>query len=148
MPHMGFPGGASGKEPTCQSRRLKRHGFHPWVGKIPWGEGTATHSSILAWEIPRAEEPSRLQSIGLRRVGHKWGDSACTSQWSWRIKKSWPVHWGCFLSGRGQIVLEWMFFAHVLVSIWMHCSEYILKSRIVRSQGMLIFSFRWTFQNY
>ena len=33
---MGFPGGASGKEPTCQCRRHKRHSFHPWVGKIPW----------------------------------------------------------------------------------------------------------------
>ena len=30
----------------------------------------ATHSSILAREIPRAEEPGRLQSMGLRRVGH------------------------------------------------------------------------------
>ena len=25
-----------GKEPTCQCRRLKRHGFNPWVRKIPW----------------------------------------------------------------------------------------------------------------
>ena len=32
----GFPGGANGKEPTCQRRRHKRHGFDPWVGKIPW----------------------------------------------------------------------------------------------------------------
>ena len=32
----GFPGGTSGKEPTCQCRRCKRHGFDPWVGKIPW----------------------------------------------------------------------------------------------------------------
>ena len=33
---MGFPGGTSGKEPTCQCRRHKRHRFNPWVGKIPW----------------------------------------------------------------------------------------------------------------
>ena len=33
---MGFPGGASGKEPTCQCRRHKRRGFDPWVKKIPW----------------------------------------------------------------------------------------------------------------
>ena len=32
---MGFPGGASGKELTCQCRRHKRRGFKPWVGKIP-----------------------------------------------------------------------------------------------------------------
>ena len=31
----GFPGGASGKEPTCQSRRHKRCGFDPWVGRSP-----------------------------------------------------------------------------------------------------------------
>ena len=28
--------GASGKEPACQCRRQKRHGFNLWVGKIPW----------------------------------------------------------------------------------------------------------------
>ena len=32
---LGFPGGASGKEPMCQYRRHKRCGFNPWVGKIP-----------------------------------------------------------------------------------------------------------------
>ena len=30
----------------------------------------ATHSSILAWKTPRMEKPSRLQSMGLQRVGH------------------------------------------------------------------------------
>ena len=29
-----------------------------------------THSSILAWRIPRMEEPGRLQSTGSQRVGH------------------------------------------------------------------------------
>ena len=32
----GFPGGTSGKEPTCQCRRQKRHRFNPWVRKIRW----------------------------------------------------------------------------------------------------------------
>ena len=36
MAFMGFPGGTSDKEPTCQCRRHKRSGFSPWVGKIPW----------------------------------------------------------------------------------------------------------------
>ena len=30
----------------------------------------ATHSSTLAWKIPRMEEPGRLQSMELQRVGH------------------------------------------------------------------------------
>ena len=32
----GFPSGSSDKESTCQCWRHKRHGFDPWVGKIPW----------------------------------------------------------------------------------------------------------------
>ena len=34
----GFPGGTSGKEPTCQCERYKRCCFSPWVRKIPGGE--------------------------------------------------------------------------------------------------------------
>ena len=30
----------------------------------------ATHSSTLAWRIPWTEEPDRLQSMGLQRIGH------------------------------------------------------------------------------
>ena len=33
-------------------------------------EGMAPHSSILAWRIPRTEEPAGLQSMGSQRVGH------------------------------------------------------------------------------
>ena len=36
----------------------------------PLTEEMATHSSILAWEIPWTEEPGGLQSIELQRVGH------------------------------------------------------------------------------
>ena len=36
----------------------------------PLEEGMATHSSILAWRIPWAEEPGGLQSMGLQRVRH------------------------------------------------------------------------------
>jgi len=58
-----MPGGASGKESTCQSRRHKRDGFDLWVGKIP-GVGNAPNSSILVWKIPWTEEPGGLQSMG------------------------------------------------------------------------------------
>ena len=36
----------------------------------PLEKGMATHSSILAWRIPRTEEPRGLQSMGSQRVGH------------------------------------------------------------------------------
>ena len=44
--------GLSGTEFACQWRSHRRCRFNPWVRKIPWGEGMATYSSILAWEIP------------------------------------------------------------------------------------------------
>ena len=34
-------------------------------------EGMATHSSILAWRIPWAEEPGGLQSMGITRIEHE-----------------------------------------------------------------------------
>ena len=45
------------------------------LGSIPGWEdplekGMATPSSILAWEIPWTEEPSRLQSMGSQKMGH------------------------------------------------------------------------------
>ena len=46
-------------------------GFDPWVGKIPRLEKEmATHSSILAREIPSIEESGGLQSMGWQIVGH------------------------------------------------------------------------------
>ena len=45
-----------------------------WVRSLgqedPLEKEMATHSSILAWEVPRTEEPGRLQSMGSHRVGH------------------------------------------------------------------------------
>ena len=38
--------------------------------KDPLEEERAPHSSILAWKIPWAEEPGRLQSTGSQRVRH------------------------------------------------------------------------------
>ena len=39
-------------------------------GQDPLKKEMTTHSSALAWEIPWTEEPGRLQSMGLQRVGH------------------------------------------------------------------------------
>ena len=48
----------------------------------PLEKETATHSSILAWEIPWTEEPGGLQSKGSQRVGHDWAPSEAVK---WRI---------------------------------------------------------------
>ena len=52
----GFPGGASGKEPACQCRRLQRHRFSPWVRKIPWRrDGNPLQYSCLGNSMDRGE---------------------------------------------------------------------------------------------
>ena len=66
---LGFPRGPSSRESACQCRRLKRHRFDPWVGKIPCSK---THSRIPAWKTPWIEEPGGLRSMGSRTVGHDW----------------------------------------------------------------------------
>ena len=45
-----------------------------WVQSLGWEDllekEMATHSSVLAWKIPWAEEPGRLQPMGSQRVRH------------------------------------------------------------------------------
>ena len=45
-----------------------------WIQSLDWEnpleKRMATHSSILAWEIPQTEEPGGLQSMRSQRVGH------------------------------------------------------------------------------
>ena len=38
----------------------------------PLEKKMATHSSVLAWKIPRTEEPGRVVSMASQRVGHGW----------------------------------------------------------------------------
>ena len=65
----GFPDGSAVKNlPVMQETQ------ETWVQSLgredPLEKEMATHSSILAWKIPWAEEAGRLQSMGSRRVGH------------------------------------------------------------------------------
>ena len=55
----------------------------------PLERGMATHSSILAWEIPWTEGPGGLQSIGSQRVRHDLSNLACTHIY----KNAWKSHW-------------------------------------------------------
>ena len=51
--------------PTMQETRVRSLGWED-----PLEKEMVTHSSILAWKIPRTEKPGRLQSSGSQRVGH------------------------------------------------------------------------------
>ena len=49
----------------------QHHFYNQYTGaEVGTGEGNGTHSSTLAWKIPWTEEPGRLRSMGMRRVGH------------------------------------------------------------------------------
>ena len=51
--------------PTMQETRVRSLGWED-----PLEKEMATHFSMLAWRIPWMEEPDRLQSTGLHKVGH------------------------------------------------------------------------------
>ena len=63
---LGFPGSSAGKESACSAGDL--------VQSLGWKDlvetGMAAHASVLAWRIPRTEEPDGLQFIGSQRVRH------------------------------------------------------------------------------
>ena len=63
---MGFPGGSVVKNPPAKQET--------WVQSLgqedPLKKEMATHSIILAWEIPWTEKPDGPQSMGVSRVSH------------------------------------------------------------------------------
>ena len=62
----GLPSGASGKELTCQCRRL---GFDPWVGKIPWRRAWRSTSVVLPGE---SQGRRNLAGYTVHRVTKSW----------------------------------------------------------------------------
>ena len=65
------------KNPPVSIGESRDTGSIPGLGD-PLEEKTATHSSMLAWRIPRTAQPGGLQSIELQRAGHNRRDSAYT----------------------------------------------------------------------
>ena len=61
-------------KPEQQGQLCWDHEYFKWV-IIDMGKAMAPHSSTLAWKIPWAEEPGRLQSMGSLRVRHDWATS-------------------------------------------------------------------------
>ena len=62
----------SGKESACLWRRHRRHGFNPWMGKIPWRRKWQPTPVCLPGEFPWTEEPGGLRPMGSQRVRHDW----------------------------------------------------------------------------
>ena len=66
---MGFPGGLAVKNPLAMQETQEMQ-IQSVAQKDPLEKSMATHSSILAWEVPGTEEPGGLQFMGSQRVGH------------------------------------------------------------------------------
>ena len=66
MYNIGFFGGSVVKNPPANAGDTRDVGLIPGWGD-PSEKEMATHSSILAWEIPRTEEPDRLQFMGSQK---------------------------------------------------------------------------------
>ena len=60
--------------PTVRETQIQSLGWEDLLEK-----SMATHCSTLVWKIPWMEEPVRLQSMGLQKVGHSWATSLSLS---------------------------------------------------------------------
>ena len=73
------------------------------IQEDPLEKETATHSSILAWEIPWTEEPGGLHSIGSQRVTHNWTHTQATLSLSSFGELKPPTRGGMATSGWDKI---------------------------------------------
>ena len=88
---MVFPDSTSGKEPTYQCQVHKKFQVRALGEEEPLEDSMATHSSILARKTPWTEEPGRLQSMELQRIGHDWSNLAHTHLFCTYFRKLVPI---------------------------------------------------------
>ena len=69
-PDIKYPGGATGKEPICQWRKLKRFRFDPWLGKIPWRKAWQPSPVFLP-----GESHGQRSLVGYDPQGHNESDT-------------------------------------------------------------------------
>ena len=100
----------------------------------------ATHSSILAWRIPRKGEPGGLPSMGSHRVGHDWSDlaaAAATAATPWYqvyLAITWLLGCACVLKvlyiHMKNFVYTYICILHIYIRIYVythiHIHKYIL----------------------
>ena len=103
----------------------------------------APHSSTLAWKIPWAEEPGRLQSMGSLRVGYDWATSLSHFTFMhWRRKwqptpvflpgesQGWGAWWTAIYGvAQSQTRLKW---------VSSSCSSRLVITFLPRSERLLI----------
>ena len=92
---MSFPGGMSGKEPTCQWKRYERHEFSPWVGKIPWRRAwqpiPVNPLDRGDWSTVHGVTKSLTWLKWLSTHTHALNTSRCSLNWCFQ---AFPLLWG------------------------------------------------------
>ena len=118
LPVMGFPAGASGKEPACQCRKHKRSRFHPWVRKIPWRRKWLPTPVFLP-----GKSHGQRSLAGYSPRGCKESD---TTEWVERTHTSWHIYcmcvvWSCSAPSLGyKCCVSQMFTVFTSVSLAPH----------------------------
>ena len=95
----------------------------------------ATHSSILAWRIPWREEPGRLQSMGLQRVGHNWATSLSLSLYYNLGEQNFLLFLKIFLFYTGvQLINNVVFQAHSrVIQLCMYLFQILFSFRLLQN---------------
>ena len=89
----------------------------------------ATHSSVLAWRIPRTGEPGGLPSMGSHRVRHDWSDLATAAA----APEGWPFQL------IGDIWLTRRFKSPTLPTGWIQLQGFsVIKLQLVSSHGYIL----------
>ena len=100
---------------------------------MPWRREVAIHSIIIAWKIPWTEEPCRLHSIGLQRVGHSWATSLHFTSAFFMVQLSHPYT----TTGKTIALTSWTFISKVM-SLLFHMLSRLIIAFLPRSKHLLI----------
>ena len=87
-PLNGFPGGARGKQSTCQCSRLNRHRFNPWVRKIPCRRKWQPTPVFLPGECY-----GQRSLAGYSPSGHTESDTIKVTQAPHSSTLAWKIPW-------------------------------------------------------
>ena len=112
----GLPWWLSGKESTCQCRKL---GFNLWVGKIPWGR---------KWQPTLVFLPGKFhgqRSLGLQRAGHDWARAYINYLWNGKLA-DWlsPGRKAGWLGTEVRLFLYICFFQTALLRYSSHSTQF------------------------
>ena len=77
-----FPGSSISKESACQCRRHRRHGFDPWVGKVPWRKKWQPTAVFLPGKSHGQKSLVGYSPWGHERVGHDLSTKPPPWHWS------------------------------------------------------------------